>query len=238
VDTDDAFLLPDLEIEETKTLNGIDFPSKVWVHRVNTVERAEILLGNFAGIEIDVIYDSTLDVFDVRHRDIPSIGLYLERYFEVLEKANRPFYWIDIKNLERQNELEQFQKLSKLAKKYDLMKRIIVESPTIKSLARFTDAGFITSYYLPHFELEAASTQEIQTWVRAVKASISGSRVHAVSADYKMYPLIEKYFNDADTFLWASLRFDNLEHREKVNEIVSVENVKVLLVRQPTAHHR
>ena len=235
---DEPLLLPGLQVEETRTLNGIDFPSKVWIHRVNTIERARIILTKFAGIEIDVVYDSSLDVFDVRHRDIPSVGLYLERYFDELDKGNKPLYWIDIKNLNRQNELEQFVKLNRLAEKYNLKKRMIVESPNTVSLTRFTDAGFITSYYLPHFDLKSASSEDIVNWINTVKDAIRKSRIHAISADYKMYPLIEKYLNDADSFLWTSLKFDEQKHQRKIQEIVGIENIKVLLVQHRTAYYR
>jgi heptose-I-phosphate ethanolaminephosphotransferase len=235
---DEPLLLPVLQVEETKTLNGVNFPSKVWIHRVNTVERARLILTKFAGIEIDVFYDSSLDVFDVRPRDLPSVGLYLERYFDELDKGDQPLYWIDIKNLSRQNELEQFLRLDKLAEKYNLKKRMIVESPNTASLTRFTDAGFITSYYLPHFDLKSASTEDIVAWVTTVKDAIGKSRIHAISADFEMYPLIEKYFNDADSFLWSGLKFAEQKDRGRIKEVVGIENVKVFLAQHRSAYYR
>jgi heptose-I-phosphate ethanolaminephosphotransferase len=235
---DKPLILPDIWVEPTRTLNGVEFPSKLWVHRVNTIERAQILLESFPGIEIDVIYDSSSGVFDVRHRDIPSIGLTLREYFEVIEQQYRPLYWIDIKNLNSRNELDQFKRLEWLDAEYDLKNRLVVESPNASSLQRFTESGFNTSYYLPHFDVESATAEVIKDWVRAVKQAVSRTSVHAISADYTMYPLIEKYFNDADALLWASLRYDKASHRKKIEEIINKPRIKVLLVRQPTDFYR
>src|SRR5210317_997076 len=49
-----AMPLPRIDVAPTGTLNCASFPSKVWVHRVNTLERAELVLQRFNGIEIDV----------------------------------------------------------------------------------------------------------------------------------------------------------------------------------------
>jgi hypothetical protein len=236
--SDDIVSLPDLPVEKSATLNGIQFSQKIWVHRVNTVDRANILLPKFAGIEIDVVYDSALDVFDVRHRDIESVGLSLEHYFELLDEKYRPYYWIDIKNLTTDNELRQYDRLHKLAKKYDLLDRLVVESTNTAALTRFTDAGFRTSYYLPHVEIESLSEADIEDWVMSVRRGLNSGRVRAISADYSMYPLIEKYFGDADTLLWAGFRYDKASQRDQIDKITAIERVKVLLVRQPSEHYR
>ena len=230
--------LPEIEVGITETLNCASFPSKIWVHRVNTVERAQLLLNEFDGIEIDVVYDPRKQRFDVRHRDIPSIGLYLVDYFERLDERRKPLYWVDIKNLNADNQLDQLDRFLALEEKYSLQNRFIVESPSIELLQEFTDAGFITSYYLPHIDTRSASPEEIADWVKKLKAQISDSRVCAISADYEMYPLLRRYFSDADTLLWTSHRYDRQIDRHEIERIVSANRVKVLLVQQPTDHYR
>lgn len=39
----------------------------VWLHRVNSPERAKYFLNSFAGFEIDIYYDDTKNIFNVDH---------------------------------------------------------------------------------------------------------------------------------------------------------------------------
>ena len=230
--------LPRIDVAPTGTLNCASFPSKVWVHRVNTLERAEIVLQRFNGIEIDVVYESARNVFDVRHRDIPSIGLGLVSYFERLDKRFKPLYWVDIKNLGPDNAPRQLKRLLDLEEQFSLHGRMVIESPNVNLLSDFTDAGLITSYYLPSIDGNSASGEEIASWVHEVKAGISNSRVCAISADFALYPLITRYFGDADVLFWANLVYDRRRDRREIENIIASKRVKVLLVRQRSEHYR
>jgi hypothetical protein len=60
--------LPDLPpVHGVPRRRNAGFPVKAWLHRVNSVERAVRMAKQFRGMEIDVMYDSAADSFDVGH---------------------------------------------------------------------------------------------------------------------------------------------------------------------------
>ena len=65
---------------------------KVWLHRVNSVERAVRMAKQYRGMEIDVMYDSAADAFDVGHPPAPSIGLSLDRLLAAVPDVAEPLF--------------------------------------------------------------------------------------------------------------------------------------------------
>ena len=173
--------LPDLPpVHGVPSRRDAGFPVKVWLHRVNSVERAVRMAKQFRGMEIDVMYDSAADAFDVGHPPTPSIGLSLDRLLGTVPDVAGHYFWIDFRNLTNANAPAACTRLVAIARKYNLISHMIVESVHPTALVCFTDSGFHTSYYLfPEVSLPAMSTEQRSAYYEEVKAGVAASNVNA-----------------------------------------------------------
>ena len=124
-----------------------DFPkNKLWAHRVNTAEEANIFLKQFAGIETDVFFINDQNGFQTGH-DAPS-GISLESFFDSIVNVRQYYYWIDFKNLSNENVQSSLSEIKRLIEVYQLEGRIIIESSNPDLLAFFKCDNIFTSYWI------------------------------------------------------------------------------------------
>lgn len=127
----------------------IALKEKIWVHRVNSIEKAREVSGTFYGIETDVVFHSSAGVFDVTHPPVVSIGLTLDALMSAV-KGQDTKLWIDFKNLSKENGLASLARLNTLCAKHNIdRKDIIVESIFSPLLQPFSLSGYKTSFYIP-----------------------------------------------------------------------------------------
>ena len=55
------------------------YSSKVWAHRVNSIEKYQEARDIFSGIELDLMFDVASNTFDVNHPPAKSINLSLPK---------------------------------------------------------------------------------------------------------------------------------------------------------------
>jgi hypothetical protein len=232
--------LPDLPlVHGVPRRRDAEFPVKVWLHRVNSVERAVRMAKQFRGMEIDVMYDSAADSFDVGHPPAPSIGLSLDRLLGAVPDVASHYFWIDFRNLTDTNAPAACARLVAIARKHNLISHMIVESVHPTALACFTDSGFRTSYYLfPEVSLPAMTTGQRNAYYEEVKAGLAASNVNALSTSYESLPFIERYFPDADVLTWYRERDRNLRYYAMLAYLKSRSRIQVILIRQMSRGYR
>lgn len=215
------------------------FATKVWVHRVDSIERAVLMGRRYQGMEIDVVYDSTADYYDVGHPPVPSAGISLERLLAAVPEVEGHYFWLDVKNLTESNAEAACRRLVALARQFDIVGKVIVESPNPRALSCFTAAGFYTSYYLfPDAGLESMGPEEVARYYREVKANLAASRVNALSSSYRSLPFIETYFPEADVLLWYLEPEKTLQARVALAWLERSSRVRVILVKHYSRGYR
>jgi hypothetical protein len=215
------------------------FPVKVWLHRVNSVERAVGMAKQYRGMEIDVMYDSAADAFDVGHPPAPSIGLSLDRLLAAVPDVGSHYFWIDFRNLTDANAPAACARLVAIARKHDLVSHMIVESVHPTALACFTDSGFHTSYYLfPEISLPAMNTEQRRAYYEEVKAGVAASNVNHLSMSYESLPFVDRYFPDADVLTWYRERDRNLRYYAMLEYLKRQSRIRVILIRQMSRGYR
>ncbi len=231
--------LPDLPtISSGRWPHQTEFPV-IWLHRVNSVERAVVMAKEFKGMEIDVVYDLASDYFDVGHPPVPSQGISLDSIFSSLPEVRGHYFWIDFKNLTEENKEAACAHLLSISLKYRIVSQIIVESPNPKALACFTMNGFYTSYYLfPGTRLSDMSRGQIVEYYKEVRANLMASKVNAVSSDYRSLPFIDKYLPNEDTLIWYLQPGKHLGYYAALAYFRSNPRVKVILVAQWSPGYR
>ena len=207
------------------------FSKKVWVHRVNSIEKKKDVSGKFSGIELDIVYDQAKSLFDVNHPPARSINLSLKDY--LLADVNRQSgYWLDFKNLEPGNAESACNTLSAIVDSAGLdKKKVIVESHNYASLSVFANKGFQVSYYLPALNKLKGNT--LTTALQKVSLAIKTYPAMFISSTYKDYPIMKQYFPQSTKLLWWSgseKTFWNWRNKFHLYKMMNDKTVKVLLV--------
>ena len=215
------------------------FPVKVWLHRVDSIERAVRMARAWAGMEIDVVFDSAAGYFDVGHPPLPPSGISLDSLLGAIPSVDRHYFWIDFKNLSDGNASAACENLRGVARRRGLVGHMIVESPNPRALACFTSAGFYTSYYLfPDQGIEAMDDGTLRRYYEDVRRNLSASRVNAVSSSYESLPFIETYLPGTDVLLWYLEHDRNLRSRAVLTYLTRRPEVRVVLVRRLSPGYR
>lgn len=214
-----------------KTLNPLidDQTNKLWGHRINTAEEANDWLGEFPGIEIDLVYESSLHVLDVRHGvDDPYTNNPLEDYFGDISNATDYYYWLDLKNLDDTNCDTIIKRLNYIIDKYNIRQNVILEARDCELLDKFTKNGIYTSYWIPHFS-DGYTNKDTIDFVVDIGDNLLRYEVNALSASYKMYWFLDEYFSNCNIHLWTN-GLESSEDKLIIEELAKNDNVKVILV--------
>ena len=176
---------------------SLDIPDGIWLHRVNSPERAKYFLNSFSGFEMDIYYDDTKNIFNVDHdnRDYNST---LYDMFSVIKDRKYVWIWLDFKNLNNANKEKANLRLNELISIFSIPKEhIIVESPAIEQLKIFTDDGYPTSFYFT-----PPSGESWREKMELVRARFYASGVTAVSSDLCHYDIVKAAFSNVPWLFW------------------------------------
>lgn len=197
---------------------------KLWAHRVNTIEGANTAFNEYHGVELDLIYQAAEQVFHVDHGKGIST---LEEYLAGLSQITEHYYWLDFKNLSSGNCDAALARMEQLLGQQGIKKHCIVESSNTTQLAKFHNAGFFTSYWIPHFSY--TTTPDTLELVQLIKERLEFCPFSALSAAYQMYPFMNEFFPEQNIHLWTN-GLTGETGKEVIRELHSHSNIKVILV--------
>ncbi len=221
---------------EIDTINISESPfyenphDKLWAHRINTIEEMEPAFQNFAGVELDIYYESSEGRFDVRHHGELS-GLSLRDYFKGIKNPNYYYYWIDFKNLQTDNQETSYKLLDEILNQFNIRENVIVEAVNPIALGYYVNREIFTSYWIP--TVSNAYSNSNNQEAAAVKYWLKEYPFTVISADYRMYPYIKKYFPSQNIHLWVKSKDvpnGDEEARNISRELAKDPYVKVILV--------
>jgi len=186
---------------KSQLVNG----NKEWAQAINTVELMNALPAKTSGIECDIYFNLQKNNFEVHHDPDKPTGLSLETLMQAYhDKKLRASFWLDFKDLNKENQQQALTELSRLRGKFGLMNKLLVESSQAELLGPFTDSGFFTSYYTPPFNPYLIGRDEIKYWTDSLSAVIRQSRVNALSGYYYQYSFLHECFPNYPIITWAS----------------------------------
>jgi len=210
------------------------FSEKIWLHRVNSIERANIMAEKYKGLEMDIYWDMDSARFYVTHiSPAPELSLPLSKMIDGIKNIREQYLWFDFKNLNEENAEPALEYLLKLNIN---RANTIVESGNPHLLSGFSAAGFATSYYLPIFNPYIVSENEIIDYAKKIDTALKNSNVNYISSDYVSYRFIKKYFPDSEILLWH-LEDNRLKPFVR-KKLARDKNVKVILVYEYSEGYR
>lgn len=174
---------------------------KVWLHRVNSIERLSNMEDKYRGVELDVLYDFNLGILDVTHDSYNSISLDLADYMnELCGNDYIAYIWLDLKNLNANNQLLIKTKLDSIFNQYNCIdkSRVVIESDKPLLLEPFSILGFKTSFYIPSLHtLQYEQQLSTLTYIDSLNST------DYLSSYYKDYELLKKRFPNNNFLFWA-----------------------------------
>ncbi len=191
------------------------YSSKSWCHRVNSIEKLKIVQKDYAGIELDVVYDKTLNLYDVNHPPALSINLNLNEYLKSFD-INQGI-WLDVKHLSKDDVRAAVKHLNDILKGLSIKPQdVIVELNDLHSLVYFKNSGYQTSYYVQEVAYESLKNND-QEFIDTVNASLRKKELDYLSFDIKYYKLVKEKFPDANKLTWL------LNHPPKIRNLYSLK---------------
>jgi heptose-I-phosphate ethanolaminephosphotransferase len=212
--------------------NVSPFDSKIWVHRVNSLERLAKIEPLFKGMELDVVFEN--GKFDVRHPPAKSINLSLEKYLTNIKNPSAHYFWIDLKNLNIKNVEEINQRLNYLAQKFKVKENIIVETTNPETIPVINSFGYFSSYYLPG--LSNLNEFELIDALVTVNENITISEPKSISQSFDNYYIMKENFGAQNKLIWAlNLNWNDSSSHERIEGLLQKDKtIKVCLVNYTT----
>ena len=202
--------------------------SKIWLHRVYDFKVANKLLPKFKGLETDIVFDTSRNVFDLRHDvDDDFHNRTLDNFFNGINDANKYYYWLDFKNLGKNTLSGSISRLEFLINKYDLKDRLIVESYNLKDLSKIKEHGIAISYWGPHFEI--TDKKEWDNSFDNLKNALYKYDIDAISFHCEMTPFLSSKFNDCNVHVWTNGLYLESD-RKTIDSLANLDFIKVILV--------
>ncbi|GAA4234081.1 hypothetical protein GCM10022291_12680 [Postechiella marina] len=204
--------------------------NKVWAHRANSIEKLNSALNYYGGVELDLVYNTENNFFDVNHPPSKSHDLKFETYIQGLKKPERlKGIWLDIKNLNKENASAILYKIIKILDSKNIKyQSVLIETRYPEALPIFTKMGFKTSYYLP-YKLYQKNDKELKNTVFKINQILKNQPNIAISSSYKDYTIMHQYFPDTPKYFWDLVWPINIDFL-LTRRILKDKTVKIVLV--------
>ncbi|EGK8007999.1 phosphoethanolamine transferase [Campylobacter lari] len=217
-------------------------PSKIWLHRTNSLDKFEYFKNDYKNFEVDVHFFENENYFDVGHDGKQIlIGLDLKDLLKAAVEKDKTTdfqtkFWIDFKNLNNKNAKKALSTLLKICKETNFdPKNLIIESSQYTALKVFKDAKLYTSYYIKYYTKE--ELQKNGNNIRSdIQKAIDSKSFNALSFPYYLYEFIKqsnfkvknKYNNleDIDLLTWNE---NDGWFKNQGKEIFNDTQIKIIL---------
>ena len=188
----------------SRCVQPLDIKGKYWIKAVNTPALATAVDSNANGIEMDVYFDTAKNCFFVYHDSAVISRVNAEEIFSVLQQRKLDIpVWLDFKNLFGYNGQQALAHLSFLRNKYNLHKKLLVESPNAPLLQAFCDSGFYTSFYTPFFNPYKEEEALLVKRIDSISTLLKKYPVSAISGYYFQTPFLKKFFPAFPILTWT-----------------------------------
>jgi hypothetical protein len=205
---------------------------KVWSHRglsinfpENSIESVNAAYKNgYRGVEIDIRYDSHLNVFFLSHDAIFDTKK-LTTLDSLFSNINRSLYfWLDLKNLTNGNNARILKRLNYLSQKYNNKNNFIIENRNASALNLLTKNGYYTSFWLK----APAHKNPIRYLYNNItnKINLFLYSFNAVSCDSKYLNKYSLYiYRNCNIQTWKIYTLD----KNDIKPLESINSVKIIL---------
>jgi hypothetical protein len=197
--------------------------NKVWPHRVNSIDRYNILKGKFAGAETDVVWDKNEKQFLVYHPPLEHKAILLDSFLSFVD-TEKELLWLDTRAIPVGDTLNVLNELHRLNATHQLKMNAILEIYNLSVANFLADKGYWVALNINSAWIEKYNNDD---WKKLNEAMSPG--ISFVSQEDIHIPLLKKHFPAKDIITW-SIAFKNYFDRKHLKQLVQDDKVKVVLV--------
>jgi hypothetical protein len=211
-------------VPETRSL-------QVWLHRVNTISRAQHFQDIYSGFELDVHFDTSVKTFIVKHNFTDTSTLTFSYWLSSINHPERLGYWLDFKNLSLENRYAALTELVRIRQAYGLKEHtIVVESDNPPALPPFDTLNFRISYYIPYFNPSVLTLDEAQTYYENINERVTENGISTISGYSIQHSFMQLWFPGMNKLLWYLDSYDTAIKDSVITLTRKDQTVEVLLV--------
>jgi hypothetical protein len=202
--------------------------NKLWVHRVDSKERYQVLKGKFAGYETDITWNSAKKQFFVYHPPLDEEPITLQEFLSVIN-LDSTMLWLDTREIPVADTSAVLQEFNKFP---------LIKMNAIVELYDTTVANYLAKkdYWVAlNINNEWIRKFKDDDWKR-LRETMS-LKISFVSQEGVHLPLLKEKFPDKDIITW-SIAFKNYFNTDHLKELVKDEKVKVVLVNIKSKHYK
>jgi hypothetical protein len=221
------------QLQSLKCANG-NCLQRIWVHRVNSIERYEIVKDKFEGFESDIVYNAAAHSFSVYHPPVPAEGdtLSLQQLFNHADLRQKHF-WLDTRSVDSSNVKQALEAVGKLADSASVRSNCIFELYNINAARFFAENGYTVSFNVPESLLKESVTNHT---LKDSLASLLG-KVKYVSQDIVYLNMLKRLFPGKPIITWDP-RFSDFFNKSKIQWLLDDPQVAIILVNIKSRYYR
>jgi hypothetical protein len=201
--------------------------SKLWVHRVNSIERLEAVIDDFNGVECDVVFDSSKNKLFVHHPPAAADTTTLEHYLQRL--SGDKYLWIDVKSFSEHHLAQLTEHLEALEEMYRFKQYSIIETSSVWLANYLAHKRFRVSFLVPAEQLKSAAFP--------AGGVVPNESVQFVSQEDVYVNQLKRMFPNKKLLVW-SLSIQNFASRTKLKHLANDTAVFAILINIKTRHYR
>jgi hypothetical protein len=205
--------------------------NKLWVHRVDSKERYEILKGKFAGYETDIVWDGWKRQFAVYHPPLEGKPIRLDRFLSAMDLKNA-MLWLDTRETPVADTLNILKALDSLDHRFKIKMNVVIELYDTAVANYLADHEYWVALNIHPEWISAFKEPDWQT----LKASMS-PKISFISQEDIHVPFLKKQFPGKDIVTW-SIAFSNYFNRAHLRQLVKDEQVKIVLVNIKSKYYK
>lgn len=208
------------------------FRDKIWVHRVNGVERFREVQDSFRGFEIDLIYSG--QEIMVGHPGSKKATIPIWSFFQAISAESDTYWWCDLKNMNSENADVILSGIIEICQEFGLNQTfLLLETTSPDMVPLIEDRGFYASYYLS--DLSIMNLDDRNKALKDINSSVVRYRIKMISQSIENYSLMKENFPELNKAIWFLTMKYNKENQARVNAVLNQDpTVQVALVHHPS----
>lgn len=210
--------------------------SKIWKHGVYSKYDAAKYENVFDGLEVDIVYSSKKDnLFIGRVEDDANKGVLFDDWLAVLNNPSKLKYWIDFKNLSKDNCDNAIACLDKIVVKYLIKNNVFVENQDIDALQHAKNQGFHVILWVDnlHYWKSPHTKNDSISICKTIRNKINSLHPDAISCEFTAYPMLCDSFPEQNIHFWDTPKDFTDENVRHTQKLCRNKSVKVVLVDYP-----
>ena len=207
---------------------------KIWVHRVNSIERYNELEKSFTGFETDIVYHDAMASFYVFHPPLKkgSQPITLDSFLSNTDLHAKQF-WFDTRYVDGTNADNAIHALQSIKNAETIKKTCIFELYDLDAAQAFGASGYTVSFNVHPDTISSMIMDSV--YYKNVKNRLEHIAYVSQESDYVQS--LETLFKDKKIITWHLSFYDYFRMR-RISRLVNDNQVAVLLVNIKTSGYQ